>query len=97
MAKLQITKFREEEAAEAVGGSRIGGTSPNVCQSWAKMCSIADLRGNLLSMCCIWTISGFSYYLIDFYVKYFPGNVFVNKGFFGLCDIVSIFYIQMLD
>jgi len=48
-------------------------------------------------MCCIWTISGFSYYLIDFYVKYFPGNVFVNKGFFGLCDIVSIFYIQMLD
>ena len=48
-------------------------------------------------MCCIWSSSGFCYYLIDFYVKYFPGNVFINKGFFGLCDAASIVYIKMLE
>ena len=56
-----------------------------------------NLRSNLIAMCCIWTSSGFCYYLIDFYVKYFPGNVFVNKGFFGLCDAASILYIQLLE
>lgn len=45
----------------------------------------------------MWAISGFCFYMIDFYVKYFPGSVFFNKGFFGLCDAGSIFYAQLLE
>ena len=55
------------------------------------------LRNNLIAMCCMWAISGFCWYMIDFYVKYFPGSVFFNKGFFGICDAVSIFYVQLLE
>ena len=45
----------------------------------------------------MWAISGFCWYMIDFYVKYFPGSVFFNKGFFGVCDVLSIFYVQLLE
>ena len=45
----------------------------------------------------MWAISGFCWYMIDFYVKYFPGSVFFNKGFFGICDAMSIFYVQFLE
>jgi hypothetical protein len=51
----------------------------------------------LIAMCSIWAVSGFSFYMLDFYVKYFPGSVFFNKGFFGICDAVAIFYIQFLE
>ena len=51
-----------------------------------------NLRTNLMAMCIIWSVSGFNYYMLDFYVKYFPGNVFLNKGMFGLCDALAIFY-----
>ena len=39
----------------------------------------------------------FSFYLLDFYVKYFPGSVFVNKGLFGVMDVASFFYIQLMQ
>ena len=60
------------------------------------MCKHATLRNNLLAMCFIWSVSGFCFYLIDFYVKYFPGSVFFNKGFFGICDALSLNYVQLL-
>lgn len=61
------------------------------------MCKHVTLRNNLLAMCCIWSVSGFCFYLIDFYVKYFPGSVFFNKGFFGICDALSLNYVQLLE
>lgn len=33
-----------------------------------------------------WCFSCFSFYLIGFYVKYFPGNVFVNFAMIGFAD-----------
>ena len=48
-------------------------------------------------MCCIWASSGFNYYMLDIYVKYFPGNVFMNKTILGACDAVAIIYINLLS
>ena len=61
------------------------------------MCGDTILRKNLIAMCCIWAVSGFNFYMLDFYVKYFPGNVFLNKSFLGLCDALAIFYINILE
>lgn len=55
-----------------------------------------DFRLNLLVMTIIWTASGFTYYLLEFYVKYFPGNVFFNKALFGVADACSILAIKFL-
>jgi len=89
-----VAKIREEE--EAAGSSQVV-VNPNVCQNIAYMCKHTTLRNNLIAMCCIWSVSGFSFYLIDFYVKFFPGSVFFNKGFFGLCDASAILYIKVLE
>jgi hypothetical protein len=78
-------------------GSQAGVANPNICSNLAVMCQSRTLRNNLAAMCSIWAVSGFCFYLIDFYVKYFPGSVFVNKGVFGLCDAMAIFYAQMLE
>lgn len=48
-------------------------------------------------MTIIWTVSGFTYYLLEFYVKYFPGNVFFNKALFGVADSCSIWAIKYLQ
>lgn len=61
------------------------------------MCKTPILRNNLIAMCCLWAVSGFSFYLLEFYVKYFPGNVFFNKGFIGFCDALAVVYIQGVD
>ena len=61
------------------------------------MCKRETLRNNLIAMCCMWAISGFCFYMIDFYVKYFPGSVYINKGFFGICDAMSVFYASCLE
>lgn len=65
----------------------------NVCQNLSLMCKSPVLRNNLIAMCCIWAVSGFNFYMLEFYMKYFPGNVFFNKGFIGLCDGLAVVYI----
>ena len=61
------------------------------------MCGDSVLSRNLIAMCCIWAVSGFNFYMLDFYVKYFPGNVFFNKSFLSVCDALAIFYINELE
>ena len=34
---------------------------------------------NLILMTCFWTTSSFNYYIMTFYLKYIPGNIFVNN------------------
>ena len=55
------------------------------------------LRSNLIAISTIFSATIFSYYLLDFYVKYFPGSVFVNKGLFGIFDGAAFFYIQLIQ
>ena len=37
----------------------------------------------------IWCTAVFNYYLISFYIKYFPGNLFVNSLIFASADLFS--------
>ena len=94
MERLRETKRREDDQAQQ---QRSAQNESNVCKNLAYMCKHQTLRNNLIAMCCMWSISGFCFYMIDFYVKYFPGSVFINKGFFGLCDAMCVLYVSLLE
>lgn len=44
---------------------------------------------NLIFACIVWTAAMFNFYLVTFYLKYFPGNIFVNSLWFALSDFAS--------
>ena len=45
---------------------------------------------NLFIMSFIWIASSFSYYLINFQLKYFEGNIFVNTTVSSLSEMLAI-------
>ena len=47
------------------------------------------LRLNLIFASVVWTCAMFNFYLITFYLKYFPGSIFKNSIWFALSDFVS--------
>lgn len=44
---------------------------------------------NLAFACLVWTAAMFNFYLITFYLKYFPGSIFLNSLWFALSDLLS--------
>lgn len=48
-----------------------------------------DTRSNLIVSSIIWSCSMFNYYLIAFYLKYFPGSIFKNSLWFAVADFLS--------
>ena len=54
--------MKEEEKNQEVTG---------FCQDKSLLC-------NLILMTIFWTSSSFNYYIITFYLKYLPGNIYVN-------------------
>jgi len=40
---------------------------------------------NLLMMIMVWVSSCFTFYLLNFYVKYMPGDIYFNSVVSGLC------------
>lgn len=44
---------------------------------------------NLMAVIVFWSFSSFSFYLIGFYIKYFPGNVYANFTMLGCADILA--------
>ena len=44
------------------------------------------LRMNLLASIVLYMEATFNYYLLSFYLKYFPGSIFENAGIFALSD-----------
>ena len=47
------------------------------------------LLTNLISSCFTWLFASFNFYLITFYLKYFPGNIFVNSLCFAVADALA--------
>lgn len=37
----------------------------------------------------LWSANMFNNYMLGFYVKYFPGNIFINSMYFALADIFA--------
>ena len=52
-------------------------------------CSSRSIFINLVLMCVFWTASSFNYYLMTFFLKYIPGNLFVNTSIASLSEISS--------
>ena len=40
-------------------------------------------------MCVLWTSSSFDYYLITFFLKYIPGNIFVNTAIASFAEVTA--------
>ena len=49
------------------------------------------LRTNLWSAVILYVEATFNYYLLTFYLKYFPGNVFANNVYFASSDLIAFF------
>lgn len=47
------------------------------------------LKINLVCSCMVWLHSSFNFYLITFYLKSFPGNMFVNSICFASADMIA--------
>ena len=47
------------------------------------------LRMNLLCSILVWLLGSFNLYLITFFLKYFPGNVYLNSICFACADILA--------
>lgn len=48
------------------------------------------LRTNLMAACVLYSVASFNFYLLSFYLKYFPGNIFENAFYFACSDLVAM-------
>jgi len=58
-------------------------------QSLAALLADPVLRTNLIASCFTWLFASFNFYLITFYLKYFPGNIYINSLCFALSDAMA--------
>lgn len=49
----------------------------------------AQIRQNLIGSVILWAMSSFNFYMLTFFLKYFPGNIFENSLCFALSDVVA--------
>lgn len=54
-----------------------------------ELMKITKLKKNLIGSTLLWSCSAFNYYLLTFFLKYFPGNIFENSFFFALADLIG--------
>ena len=52
-------------------------------------CSNKIILLNLFIMMCLWSVSSLDYYIISFFLKYVPGNIYVNATASTLSEIVA--------
>ena len=57
--------------------------------SWRDIWAEKVLRTNLWAAILIYSEASFNFYLLTFYLKYFPGNIFENSTFFACSDLVA--------
>jgi Na+/melibiose symporter-like transporter len=50
------------------------------------------IRTNLIVMVCNWISISFSYYLLEFYMKYLPGDIFTNTYMFSIATFAGIVF-----
>ena len=50
---------------------------------------VPQLKMNLICSCLIWLLSSFNFYMITFYLKSFPGNIYINSACFAAADMIA--------
>jgi hypothetical protein len=53
-------------------------------------------RHNLLASMVLWTMSSFNFYLVTFYLKYFPGDIFQSTLCFAFSDLFGYIFSGLL-
>ena len=48
-----------------------------------------EILTRLVIMTVIWITVSFNYYLIQFQLKYFPGDIYLNSTIFSVCGICA--------
>jgi len=64
--------------------------------NWRDIWAIPVLRTNLWAACLLYVEGTFNFYLLSFYMKYFPGNIFENSLYFAASDLCAFFLAGML-
>jgi len=54
-----------------------------------ELWNVKVLRRNLSFSILLWSANMFNFYLLTFYIKYFPGNIYQNTITFACTDIVA--------
>jgi len=57
--------------------------------TWRDIWIDPILRTNLWAAILIYSEAAFNYYLLTFYLKYFPGNIYENSTFFACSDLIA--------
>jgi len=52
-------------------------------------CSDKVIFGNLCLMAVMWSVASMNYYVISFFLKYIPGNIYVNTSISSISEIVA--------
>ena len=56
---------------------------------WKDMLRDTILKRNLIGSTMLWACSSFNFYMLTFFLKYFPGNIFQNSLFFAGSDLLA--------
>jgi len=81
----------EEDEQQALGkeGLLSGDVTREEEKDAATFCSDKALLCNLILMTIFWTTGSFNYYIMTFYLKYIPGNIFVNTSLSCTAEIIA--------
>ena len=58
---------------------------PDFRDMWREI----KLRGNLIGCVLLWSMCSFNFYMLTFFMKYFPGNIFENSLCFAFSDLIA--------
>ena len=47
------------------------------------------LKSNLIGAVILWSMCSFNFYMLTFFMKYFPGNIFENSLCFAVSDLLA--------
>ena len=65
-------------------------------KSFCQMLGEAPNFRNLWIVICWWTFTSSSYYLINFFMKYFKGSIYVNAFLFGFAGLLGVILFSVL-
>lgn len=54
-----------------------------------ELFKVKQLKINLLCSIMVWLHGSFNFFLITFYLKYFPGNIYINSMCFASADLIA--------
>ena len=57
--------------------------------SWRDLWNDKLTKNNLWASCLLYSEASFNFFLLTFYLKYFPGNLFENSVYFACSDLMA--------